>query len=403
MYRYEFEKKYPSWRTQFMSDDAYNEEYNKFVKEKQKEERKANKRMNSEEEHEEYLRKQREWRERQKSREEAKQIERKMLDDYLKARQERFEEEERKAKEKEEKRLAEMKRKEAEEKEAYEKRVRILNEARRQANSVSPSTKSTYSSSASRPTYNPPPQRPTYNPPPRYTTFTEQKTWSPNAISEGPKISITFSTKYFKHRVQNFDITHLISICEYPNLYNSWFKSGFSLQGNHIPQRAYEIQMLIQNNKPVQLQGELSIYPPLKCVTDFNDLDLSSRAYLIIEERSKQEKPASWTVRDYDGTGINLELTMSDDSVLMFYLPHLIAICENPEEFIRWLRNGRFNYSNENFAFVKRVNYITMNMKNGNSFHAEGKLRTFGLLSCYDDLKGINITQLAAREINALL
>ena len=248
------------------------------------------------------------------------------------------------------------------------------------------------------------PQRPFYQS--QVNSYEAPRGWLPDTIERGTTMSLTHSNRTARHIVTELDMTYMVAICEFPTLFPAWFRSHFDPQGQ-ISQRANEIRALIRSNRPVSFKGVLSQYPPMTNYNDFVNMDIPGRAHLIAERMlPSQNGTTTWTARDFDGTGIYLEITMTDDSILKLYLPHLIAVCENPREFINWLRNGRFNMDDASFGFIKRSKDIIFDMAHGIPISIEGKLgRRVEILNCADDLKscGINITDLATQEINALL
>lgn len=92
-----------------------------------------------------------------------------------------------------------------------------------------------------------------------------------------------------------------------------------------------------------------------------------------------------WSKSDYEPPGGDyLVITLTNDQVIQLRYPHMIAICENQDEFKKWVQKSGIDFHNEWYFFVQLSKQYTIDMRNNQPIQTYGKIHY--CLKCSQDL-----------------
>ena len=216
-----------------------------------------------------------------------------------------------------------------------------------------------------------------------------------------PKMTITLTSD------SQFEIcyNHMIAILESPDAFKYWMSFG---NGNlhdekyDFIKRSNEIAREMRGNIPVKFKGNLSGKPPANCPADLEKMNIQQQLekVLIPSNSGSSQSTASgsqrWSQNDYQYPGAYLAIGLSNGKELKFYPPHVISMCENPDEFNNWLEKGNYDLNNEFFFFISRAKEIEILMKNNRPITVYGRLQEkTRVINCSEELKRLNINSFA--------
>ena len=196
----------------------------------------------------------------------------------------------------------------------------------------------------------------------------------------------------------------MIAIMESPDSFRYWMSFG---NGNlhdekfEFVKRSNDVAKTMRVNNPVEFQGKLAGKPKATCPADLRKMNLQQlleKEFLPSNTNSSQATSTDqrWSTSDYQPPGEFMEITLTNGKVIKFYSPYLIAMCENPDEFNRWLQNGHLNLNNEFFYFVSRAKEIEILMKNNRPINVFGKVQEkTRVINNSEELKRLNLVALA--------
>ncbi|KAH0792257.1 hypothetical protein GPJ56_003783 [Histomonas meleagridis] len=370
---YEFSKKHPDYETQFWSESRYKEEYNAFLREKQKEraQREREKEEAKRERKEELRRQRQEMAEKYKNSSSSNNASNRSWEDYIAELRRQHEED-----------LERQRRGNEYLSYIYQEKQKMLQQKALEEKKRQEMQKQQRNQCTTRPNNPPPPVR--------------EETWHPSDITNGPRIAISYQYNGQSLK-RTFDIAEIITICEDPRSYKYWLEEGF-VNSHQFVSIASQVREKILKNQPVYLTSRLadSKFSPLKNLTQFKQAELMARASKIIECNGTF---CEWVPSAYDGTGTYIEVNLANTSLksLKLYYPHMIAICEYPQDFKLWIQNANFDFNNENYNFVRRIKDITSKMRENKTILTMGKIAFF--LECIHDINRFSIVQKAEQEI----